>query len=379
MPASIKEIKKRITSTKKTGQITKAMYMVSQSKVKKSERTYQKYGSFLEEIKSLTHTALKQATDYKSPLLEERLGSRDLYLLISSDTGLAGGYNNQVFKYFSSLASDKENDIYVAAIGRKAYYYLNSNDYNLINKTPIMIRDDVMYVDIQGIVSAIIKMYLEDQIDHVYIIYNHKVNSLTCEVKEELVLPITEIDGTSYEGSFVFEGDIEESLDSLLKMYLSSYIYGIVLDSKTAEHTSRMNAMKNASDNVDEIVKKYGLIYNRARQSAITTELTDIIAGSNAVKTESNDLSKQSVSESIQDIIERKDQIRYVTIYSKNTLDIKEETKIILKLKEVFKDKEIRLIKKIDLDITDGYYFVINNTRIDFNLDDMLRSLKASL
>jgi len=375
MAQSIKEIKRRIASTKKTGQITKAMYMVSQSKVKRSSRVRNDYQSYMNSIKNLTRTAFVKENGYQSPLLGARKEERALYLLISSDTGLAGGYNNQVFKLFKETTANK-SDFLVATIGRKAYNFASGNGYNLINKQAILIRDDVMFLDIVPITRALIGEFMAGKIDHVYVIYNHYINSMQSDVICVPFLPLDKIGGEVLDGDYVFEGGVEECLDDLITMYVESLLYDFVLDAKACEHQARMNAMKSASDNVDEIVDKLDHLYNQARQQAITTELIDIISGSNAINLEEKEKSLDMVANSLYQEYAKKSEVFFVTIYSVTELSGDEEKQIKSILAEYYQHKQIHLIKKIDESILNGYYLFVNNERIDFNLDNMLTKLR---
>ena len=216
-------------------------------------------------------------------MFERREVKTTAYLLISSDTGLAGPYNSNVFKRFEQLVQEEENYL-VWTIGRKAYSYIKGKKYPLINTSPLLIRDDVMYVDIVPIAKQIVEAYLSGEIDRIVIVYNHFVNSLNIEVRDEVLLPIEPINNSNIETEYLFEGGIENIVDEIMPMYIQAVVYGIILDAKISEHSSRMNAMKNATDNAKEVIDKLQILYNRARQNAITTELIDIIAGANAVE-----------------------------------------------------------------------------------------------
>ena len=285
MAESLREVKARITSTKKTSQITKAMYMVSSSKVRRSQKTFVKYQDFMKSIGDIVLTVLSKANDeYVHPLLTKREIKKTAYLLITSDTGLAGAYNANVFKYFEKLRTDENGDYVVGTIGRKGYAYIKSKGYPTLNEQAIFVRDDVMFVDIVPLATKFVEAYLKGEIDKLVIVYNHFVNSITQETRSRELLPIDSISGDVIEREYLYEGGIENTLNELLPMYIEAVIYGVILDAKTSEHSSRMNSMKNATDNAEEVISKLQILYNRARQSAITTELTDIIAGANAVE-----------------------------------------------------------------------------------------------
>ena len=285
MAESLIDVKGRINSTKKTSQITKAMYMVSSSKVKRSQQAYFSYQDFLNRIRQLVATTLNNTgPDFTYPMFEKREVKTTAYLLITSDTGLAGPYNTNVFKHFEQLVADNKGDYVVWTIGRKGYSYVKSKKHPLINTSPVLIRDDVMYVDIVPLAKQFVNAYLKGEIDKIVIVYNHFVNSLNIEVTSETLLPMDEIFSDEANGEYLFEGGIYDIVDEIMPMYIQAVVYGVILDAKISEHSSRMNSMKNATDNAEEVINKLQILYNRARQSAITTELIDIIAGANAVE-----------------------------------------------------------------------------------------------
>ena len=288
MANSLRAVQSRINSTKSTAQITKAMYMVSQSKVKRAEKNYKSYQDFMNRIASMVSEIVKKASDeYPHKLLVDREVKKTAYFIITSDTGLAGGYNNNIFKALDEKIKEnhKSNDEFVTgAIGKKGFAYLKSKKYELLNDSLVLVRDDVMFMDIEPLAQKFIDAYLNGEIDKLVIIYNHYVNSLTQEIKFEELLPIKNIkETTEQEVDFIYETGIERTLDLILPMYVKDIIFGIILDAKTAEHSSRMNAMKSATDNASEIIDKLQLLYNRARQSVVTNELIDIIGGANAI------------------------------------------------------------------------------------------------
>lgn len=287
MANSLRAVKNRINSTKSTAQITKAMYMVSQSKVKRAEKTYKSYQDFMKRIEALVSSILYKAKDeYPHKLLVEREIKKTAYFIVTSDTGLAGAYNSSIFKAFEEKLAENnqtKKDVITGAIGKKGYYYLKSNGYKIMNDSRINVRDDVMFLDIEPLARKFINAYLNGEIDKLVIVYNHYVNSLTQEVKFEELLPIKNIEAEESKVDFIYETGIEKTLDLILPMYVKDMVFGIVLDAKTSEHSARMNAMKSATDNALEIIDKLQLLYNRARQSVVTNELIDIIGGANAI------------------------------------------------------------------------------------------------
>lgn len=287
MANSLRQVKTRINSTKSTAQITKAMYTVSQSKVKRAEKTYKSYKDFMKRISDMVSLIVeKAADDYQHPLLSNREVNKTAYLIITSDRGLAGAYNSSIEKALTERinTSHKSKDEYItAAIGKKGHFYLKKMGYPLLEDNPTYVRDDVAFVDVAPLAKKFVEAYLNEEIDKLVIIYNHYVNSLTQEVTFQELLPIKGFEEATNKIDFVYETGIEKTLDLILPMYIEDMVYGIILDAKTAEHSARMNSMKNATDNADEIIAKLQLLYNRARQSVVTNELIDIIGGANAI------------------------------------------------------------------------------------------------
>lgn len=286
MANSLREVKTRIESTKSTAQITKAMYMVSQSKVKHAEKVYKDYQSFMEQVSSMVASIVSKASlDYPHPLMTKRETKKTCYLIITSDRGLAGTYNSSVFKALDNLVlKHKSKDEFLcAAIGRKGFAHIESKGYPLLQNESTFVRDDVMFMDIVPLADKIIEDYYLHKIDKLVVIYNHYVNTLTQEIKEEVLLPIGSIEGEIKKTDYIYESGIEKTLNMILPMYLEDICYGIILDAKTSEHSARMNSMRNATDNADDVIGKLQLLYNRARQEVITNELIDIIGGANAI------------------------------------------------------------------------------------------------
>ena len=294
MANSLREVKNKISSTKSTAQITKAMYMVSQSKVKVAEKTYKSYEDFMKNISLTVKQILGTAgLDYNHPILKERTVKKTAYFIITSDRGLAGAYNSSVEKKLEEIINEKHksSDEYICgAIGRQGYNFIKRKEYPILNKDVVYSRDDVMFVDVVPLAKSVIDLYLEEELDELIVIYNHYVNTLTQEVKAERVLPVNANDimsgedtNDNYLVNYTYESGIERTIDLILPMYIEDLLYQQILDAKTAEHASRMNSMRNATDNAEEVISKLQLLYNRARQNVVTTELIDIIGGANAI------------------------------------------------------------------------------------------------
>jgi len=286
--ASMREIKSRITATKKTSQITKAMHMVSASKLKKAEKAIKGYRPLMKQLRGMINNIL-ETDDINHPMLVTREIKQTCYIVISSDRGLAGPYNSSVFRAFSTHVNEMHpnGDFIVAAIGHRAFGFVKRSGYKLLNDEPINVRDDIQFIDFKAVTEKFISEYLKDRIDKIVVFYNHFVNTITQQVESMQILPIVSEQTVEEENGikliYNYEPNPQAIIDHLLPMYVENTLYGIILDAKASEHASRMTAMKSATDNAEDVIKTLQLHYNRARQAAITIELTDIIGGANAV------------------------------------------------------------------------------------------------
>lgn len=287
--AALREIKNRIEATKKTSQITKAMNMVSASKLRKIERKYRSFQPLKAQVKSILQNILLSNPEFSHPLLEKREIKKTGYILVTSDRGLAGPYNANVTKYFQKIVKERhlsDKEYIVAMIGYRGFSFCKRNGIPLLNKESINSRDDIQFIDFQAMAKAFTDLYHQREVDRIVVIYSHYVNTLIQRIEEEVLLPLGDLlsDVTEKPVTYLFEPSPADVANQLLPIFIEYTLYGIILDAKTSEHASRMSAMKNASDNAGEVIQKQTLIYNRARQAAITKELTDIIGGADAVK-----------------------------------------------------------------------------------------------
>ena len=280
MAGETKFIKGKIQATKKTAQITKAMNMVSASKLKQAQGAIENYISFIDKIEEIVAN-LVSSGDVLHPLLEKRSGNKTCYIIITSERGLAGPFNSNIYKL---LASTIKDDDVVLPFGGRGYNYCK-NKYKMLIDKPVILRDDVRFDDIIESLILVVSSYLHNDFDSVKVIYNHFVNTLNQTQMVRQILPVEtkKLENVSnYNQIYDFEGGIDGLLDKVLPIYIENIVYGMILDSKASEHASRMTAMKNATDNAEEIISTLELMYNRARQASITLELTDIIGGANA-------------------------------------------------------------------------------------------------
>lgn len=300
MGASLNEIKTRIASTKKTSQITRAMQMVSASKLTKSEASSQKFQIYANKVREIvTHLTATQLTDIASAnprgdvnynsMLISRPVKKTGYIVITADGGLVGGYNSSILKQTMSILEEDHQspDEYVMiAIGGTGADFFKARDINLAYELRNL-SDQPSFDEVRKIVNMATTMYQNEVFDELYVCYNHHINSLTSQFRVEKMLPISDLDpreAKSFEQEYIFEPSKEEILTQLLPQYAESLIYGAIVDAKTAEHAAGMTAMKTATDNAANIIDDLTVSYNRARQGAITQEITEIVAGASALE-----------------------------------------------------------------------------------------------
>ncbi len=294
--ASMREIKSRITATKKTSQITKAMHMVSASKLKKAERKIKGFRPLMNKLRDMIDNIIEDDEQITHPMLIEREVKKVCYILVSSDRGLAGPYNSSIFKAFTAFIEENHeshDEFTVATIGFKAFSFVRRMNFELLNTEPIHVRDDIQFIDFNKVTESFKDDYISGKIDSIVVFYNRFINTLTQIATNTQILPIVnghqeieepkekEANGTRL--IYNYEPGPQIIIDHLLPMYVENTLYGIILEAKASEHASRMTAMKSATDNAEDVISTLQLHYNRARQAAITIELTDIIGGANAV------------------------------------------------------------------------------------------------
>lgn len=300
MDASLNEIKTRIASTKKTSQITRAMQMVSASKLTKSEASSQKFQVYATKVREIvTHLTATQLNDiasenprgdinYNSMLLSRPV-KKTGYIVITADGGLVGGYNSSILKQTMSILEEDHqspDDYVMIAIGGTGADFFKARGINLAYELRNL-SDQPSFDEVRKIVNMATTMYQNEVFDELYVCYNHHINSLTSQFRVEKMLPISDLDpeeATTFEQEYIFEPSKEEILSQLLPQYAESLIYGAIVDAKTAEHAAGMTAMKTATDNAANIIDELTVSYNRARQGAITQEITEIVAGASALE-----------------------------------------------------------------------------------------------
>lgn len=279
--ASLREIETRINSTKKTSQITKAMQMVAAAKLNRAEMNAKAFVPYMEKIQEVTQSIAAGSNEVEHPMLLSRPVKRTGYLVITGDRGLCGPYNSNVLRKVYNTIQEKHqsNDEFVIiAIGKMGREFFQNRGMNVILEMHGL-PDQPSFTNIAEITSKAVGMFSDGTFDELYMFYNHFVSAMTQEVTKTKVLPLTNLDESQQVNSYEYEPSAEEILEILLPQYAESLIYGALLDAKASEHAATMTAMKSATDNAMDIIDDLTLQFNRARQAAITQEITEIIGG----------------------------------------------------------------------------------------------------
>lgn len=283
---TMRDIKRRINSIKNTQKITKAMKMVAAAKLRKAQDKAEDARPFFTKTREILMDVAKYTREpVDHPLLEEKDGNRHLFILITADRGLCGAYNAKVIdKVIESLSPDEENSL--IAIGRKGRDYFAKRGYNIVSEY-INIDDYPDYRFASRIGEEIISLFKDDIVDRVNLVYTYFNSAISQEVKSIPLLPLTtpeEGEEDKKQVGYLYEPSPEAVMDILLPRYVNNILYSALLEAKASEFGARMTAMDAATDNAGEIIDKLILSYNRARQAAITKEISEIVGGAEALK-----------------------------------------------------------------------------------------------
>ena len=225
--------------------------------------------------------AISASTDIEHPMLVSRPVKKTAYIVITSDSGLAGAYNSNVLRAVSNAITTRHNskeDVVIFPIGRIGAEFFEKRGFSIIDSV-IGLSDHPSFAEIKEIASNAVGMFTDGTYDELYMYYSHYISAISHEVTEKKVLPLTDIAQDKATSSYEFEPSGEAILEVLLPQYAESLIYGALLDSKASEHASRMTAMKSATDNAGDLIDSLTLQFNRARQAAITQQITEIVGG----------------------------------------------------------------------------------------------------
>lgn len=284
--ASMRDIKRRKSSISSTQQITKAMKLVSTVKLQKARAHAESTDPYFNYMYKTVSSMLAKSGNINHPYLQAGESKRKAVVVITSNRGLAGGYNSNIVKLIThgDLVKD-ELDIY--AIGAKGEEALLSKGYNIV-KSASQMMEDPEYDDAAVLCKEVLKSFADGEVGEIYLAYTHFKNTVTQEAKLIKLLPVEiDTDEAAQDKSGVlmnFEPNEEEAINLIIPKYVTSLFYGALVESFASENGARMQAMDSATSNAEEMIDDLTLKYNRARQGSITQELTEIIAGANAIE-----------------------------------------------------------------------------------------------
>ena len=275
---STKEIKTRIRSMEATKQITKAMEMVAASKLRRAQAQVLNSRPYFEILYNAINDIVDSNQDFSSPYLVKRPVKKVMYIVIAGDRGLAGGYNSNILKLVQAEIEGK--DAMVLPIGKKAVDFFRARKVEALTEN-YALASDITLGDCFSIAKQLSKAYLQGQFDEIHVAYTNFVSVLSQTPATLRLLPLIRADVQGKPSAeIVYEPGCEEVFDAIVPEYLGGILYGALCESRAAEQAARRSAMDSATQNAEEMIADLSLKFNRARQAAITQEITEIVAGS---------------------------------------------------------------------------------------------------
>lgn len=282
----MKEIKTRIKSVESTKQITKAMELVSSSKFRKAKESAESARPYFNTLYNTVQDIAKNTSNSRNVFLKERKVNNVCYIVIAGDRGLAGGYNSNILK--AVIAHNKLATGKIIPVGKKAKESLSKRGYEVIDYIESV--EKCVYEDANRVAQAAMEAYKNGEVDEVNLVYTEFISALSQEPKIVKLLPVT-IDNTNTEkevkkgkAAVQYLPSADAVLGYVLPKYVSGSVYGAIAESFASEQAARRTAMESATDNANEMISKLELVYNRARQAAVTQEISEIVGGAAAAK-----------------------------------------------------------------------------------------------
>ena len=282
----MRDIKRRQTSVQSTGQITKAMKLVSTVKLQKARGRAENTKPYFDGMYSTVASILARSGNIEHKYLQAEEGRKKAIIVITSNRGLAGGYNSNIVKLITNNPEFSKEDTVIYTVGRKGLESLTRKGYNIVKDYSDCVEEPI-YSDAMEISRDVLNAFADGEIGEIYLAYTFFKNTVTHIPTMKKLLPV---DASNYQLTdeekripMNFEPGEEEVLDMIIPKYISSLIFGGLVEAVASENGARMAAMDSATSNAEELISSLSLQYNRARQSSITQELTEIIAGANAI------------------------------------------------------------------------------------------------
>ena len=283
-----REIKTKIKSVQNTRKVTRALEMVSASKIRKAQERMKQSRPYARLMRQVIGHVAKANSEYVHPFLAERTEVKRVgYLVVSTDRGLAGGLNSVLFRKLLADMREwqaKGVEIDVVTIGQKATVFFRRLQVNLVGSVTHL-GDRPELSSLVGVIKVMLDGYSAGTLDRVFVAYNDFVNTMSQKPRQDQLLPLPPSDSleSKHDWDYLYEPDAQTVLDHVLTRYVESLVYQAVLENLASEHAARMVAMKSASDNATKLIGSLNLVYNKARQAAITQEISEIVGGAAAV------------------------------------------------------------------------------------------------
>ncbi len=261
------------------------MELVSSAKLRKAREKMAKSRPYYNTIYDNIKQVLSETGSLRHPYLDVRDVKNSLYIVVTADRGLAGGFNSNVIRKAEEDIKDKKDNTYLITVGLKGREYFKRRGYNIAGEF-IGMTEDPSFSHAKDIGEIVMDMFEKEEIDEVYMVYTEFITTISQQVKKIKLLPSEDMrEGVSQKGTVIeFEPSPEEVLDYLIPKYIESVIYGALIESSSSQQGARRTAMESATDNAEEMIEELELSYNRARQAAITAEISEIVSGAEALK-----------------------------------------------------------------------------------------------
>lgn len=278
----MKDIKRRIKSVKSTMQITKAMELVSSSKLRKAKQRAESARPYFNALYEQMCEIMSENTDLTTVFTKKREIKRRLFIVIAGDRGLAGGYNSNIIKMALNAHKDDAQKPKIIAIGKKSIEYFDKHGYEMVGKYP-SVAENIKSADTADIAEIAVDMFIKGEIDDVQIFFTTFISPLVQDATQMAVLPVATVQKVEIKRATTYDPSPEAVFNRIIPRFVASLIQCGVVESFASEQGARRTAMESASDNAGQMIDNLSLLYNRARQASITQEITEIVSGAQAL------------------------------------------------------------------------------------------------
>ncbi|MDP4127863.1 MAG: ATP synthase F1 subunit gamma [Bacillota bacterium] len=279
--AGVRDIRRRIRSVRNMQQITKAMKMVSAAKLRKAQQKLNAARPYAHQMQGVLERLAQAPVDTIHPLLIKRPVQKVVYVVITSDRGLCGGYNANLIRKTAGLIAETPQDVKLVTVGRKGRDFFRRGKIEFLAEF-VALGDEPSYNQAKQIAQEVMRIYEQGEADEVYLMYTEFVSAINSRPTQVKLLPIEKPEGKQGK-QYIFEPSPDEILTSLLPKYVETQVFRSILEGKASEQGARMSAMSSATDNAKDMIDRLSLAMNRARQAAITKEISEIVGGAAAL------------------------------------------------------------------------------------------------